>query len=434
LGDRHDIVRLSDELKIDMIVVAIHNISGQSFREILMYCERTKALIKVVPDVFKMVGDVQNAAMLRDVLPEDLIGRSVIGRNEHVDLSPVSGKIVMVTGAAGSIGAELSRQILEYAPRKLIILDNNESGLYDLQIELKTRITNTELVTSLTDVSRRDVLDKVYRQHRPQVVFHAAAYKHVPMLEEYPQEALRVNVLGTLNAIELANATSVERFVLISTDKAVNPSSVMGATKRLGELMLHVAAHRANNVTLFTAVRFGNVLNSRGSVVPTFNKQIDAGGPITVTDRNMTRYFMSIPEAVNLIIHAACLTQGDDIFILKMGDVVRIVELAERMIRMRGLRPYQDIKINFTGMRPGEKMHEELLNDFEVTEATPHSGIVKHHSWEPHFSVSAFDERLAHLLQQTLQPATALNALLNVINASEQESTVDVIALPERTA
>jgi FlaA1/EpsC-like NDP-sugar epimerase len=217
------------------------------------------------------------------------------------------------------------------------------------------------MIPALVDISVHGSLQAVFELYRPQIIFHAAAYKHVPMLELYPQEALRVNIKGTLNLAEMALTHHVERFVLVSTDKAVNPSSIMGATKRVGELLLHAFSQEDDCKTLFASVRFGNVLGSRGSVIPTFNRQIDSGGPVTVTHADMTRYFMSIPEAANLIIHAASLTRGDEIFVLKMGEVVRILDLAERMIRLRGLRPYKDVAIKFTGVRPGEKMHEELF-------------------------------------------------------------------------
>ena len=243
--------------------------------------------------------------------------------------------------------------MLKYDPVKLILLDNNESGLHDLVTELITEENRHKLVPVLADITSRPVLERVYAQHHPRVIFHAAAYKHVPMLEDYPDESIRVNVGGTRQVAELAMEFGAERFVLISTDKAVNPSSVMGASKRVCELIMHALAEQCHNSTLYSSVRFGNVLNSRGSVVPTFNRQIDAGGPVTVTDPDMFRYFMTIPEAVNLVIHAACLTKGDDLFMLQMGDEVRILDLAERMIRMRGLRPYIDI-INSQARSPAK--------------------------------------------------------------------------------
>lgn len=382
LGGRADIVRLTEAYTVDLIVVAIHNINGPEFREILTTCEKTKARIKVVPDVFALMNATHSNTLLRDVQPEDLIGRSVVTRHEAVDMAPVTHKTVLVTGAAGSIGSELSRQLCTYQPTKLLLLDANESGLHDLVVELQANYPHLTLVPVLCDITQRDMIEDVYADYRPEVVFHAAAYKHVPMLERYPEQAVRVNVGGTRNLAEMARNYGVERFVLISTDKAVNPSSVMGATKRLCELMLHKLSQEPGNTTLFTAVRFGNVLGSRGSVVPTFNSQISKGGPVTITHPEMTRYFMSIAEAVNLVIHAACMTKGGEVYLLKMGETVKINDLAERMIRLRGMRPGKDIEIRYTGIRPGEKLHEELHDGSEEVLDTIHPGIIQLRSYE----------------------------------------------------
>jgi FlaA1/EpsC-like NDP-sugar epimerase len=378
LGGRQAIGRLVEFHNIDLVAVAIHNISGPEFRDILTQCESTNALIKVIPDTRALMNVRQNAALLRDVQPEDLLGRSLITHHEDVDLAPVTSKVILVTGAAGSIGSELARQLPTYRPVKLILLDSNESGLYDLSIELRASFPGAQLVYTLANITDREAVEAVFNKYRPHVVFHAAAYKHVPILEDFPNEAIRVNIGGTRNLAELAQQYGVERFVLISTDKAVNPSSVMGASKRICELLTRALSQKEGNKTLYTSVRFGNVLGSRGSVVPTFNYQISQGGPITITDKEMSRYFMTIPEAVNLVIHAACLTRGKEIFLLKMGEEVRILDLAERMIRMRGLRPYQDIEILFTGVRPGEKIHEQLYDGAaESATETVHPGIIQ---------------------------------------------------------
>lgn len=378
LGGRADIPRLVVQHKVDLIVFAVHNISGPSFREALAYCESTNARIRIVPNAYAMMNSTHHAPLLRDLQPEDILGRKPIGRHAGIDFSPVTDKVVLVTGAAGSIGAELCRQLLRYHPAKLLMLDNNETGLHDMVLELADHCHNgTKLVPMLLDVTRREMVEAVFKHHCPQVIFHAAAYKHVPMLELYPHQAIHVNVGGTRNVGELARQYAAERFVLISTDKAVDPTSVMGGSKRLCEYLMHAFARSDNpHGTLFTSVRFGNVLGSRGSVVPMFNKQIDAGGPVTVTDKEMKRFFMTIPEAVNLVIHAACLTQGDDLFMLRMGEEVRILDLAERMIRMRGLRPYEDIAIHFSGVRPGEKLSEELSLEDEQSKPTVHPAIV----------------------------------------------------------
>ncbi len=417
IGSRDDIVNIAESQNIDLIVVAIHNITGPDFRQVLAACESTKALIKVVPDLQELVNARQGAALLRDVQAEDLIGRIAITRHEAVDLAPVTNKVILVTGAAGSIGSELSRQIMLYKPTKAILLDNNESGLHDLIIELRAKFPAMELVPALVDITVWSALQSIFEKHHPQIVFHAAAYKHVPMLEYYPREALRVNIAGTRNVAELARHYGVERFVLISTDKAVNPSSIMGATKRVCELMLHTLSEDPSCQTLFASVRFGNVLGSRGSVVPTFNRQIDSGGPVTVTHQEMTRYFMSIPEAVNLIIHAACMTAGNDIYVLRMGEVVRIVELAERMIRLRGLRPYKDVEIKFTGIRPGEKIHEELFHGMEEPSETIHPSIMKVSTWAEGVDPKEFWAKIDRLATDVAEQQTnVIGKLLHLIN------------------
>jgi len=378
LGQTSDIPIIAEAHRIDLIVIAIHNIDGPPFRRIVELCENTAARVKVVPDMLKLFDSKINQSFLRNIKPEDLIGRKIVARDENVDLSVISNRIVMVTGAAGSIGSELARQILHYHhPSQLIILDNNESALFELELELRTIDEDAHITPALVDITQYDAVHSVFADFYPQIVFHAAAYKHVPMLEKYPNQAVRVNIGGTLNLAEAAIVNHTERFVLISTDKAVNPTSIMGASKRICELLIHALAERDYHHTMFTAVRFGNVLGSRGSVVPIFNRQIDAGGPITVTDEKMTRYFMSISEAVNLVIHAAALTNGDDIFVLRMGEVVRIMDLAKRMIRLRGLRPDVDIDIVITGKRPGEKYTEQLIDHFEQLDNTIHPGIIK---------------------------------------------------------
>lgn len=393
-GGRERIAEVVSAYNVDLIAFAIHNISGPDFRAIIAECEKTQARIKVVPDVVNDLLTRTTSAPLRDVQPEDLLGRSVIARHEAVDLSPVLHKRILVTGAAGSIGSELCRQLVDFEPQTLILLDNNESGLFDLALDLSARCPHIQLIPVLADITCHENIRAVLAAHRPQIVFHAAAYKHVPMLQSHPTEAVRVNVLGTRNLAELAREFHVERFVLISTDKAVNPSSIMGATKRACELMLHALSLQSPRTTIFTAVRFGNVLGSRGSVVPIFTRQIERGGPVTVTHPEMTRYFMSIPEAANLIIHAAAITTGDDIYILQMGETVRILDLAERLIRLRGLRPYHDIPIVFSGMRPGEKLHEELYTLHDKPTTTVHPGIIRLNTWSRDFDPALFWRKL----------------------------------------
>lgn len=402
LGTRADIPRLAAEHRADLIVIAVHNISGADFRDILNHCQRTEARIRVAPDLFAMLDTAKATPPLRELQPEDLLGRKPIGRYAGIDLGPVTGKAILVTGAAGSIGAELCRQLLAYEPTALIMLDNNESGLHDIFTELSARHPTAPLVPILADITDAALITEVFRERCPQVVFHAAAYKHVPMLQHFPDQAVRVNIAGTWNIASMAKGCNTERFVLISTDKAVNPSSVMGASKRVCELMMAALAQQTGHRTMFTAVRFGNVLGSRGSVVPTFNRQIDSGGPVTITDARMRRYFMSITEAVNLVIHAACLTRGGDLFMLKMGEEVPIIEIAERMIRMRGLRPHEDIAIKEVGMRPGEKLHEELHCASEHPLPTVHPGIVQLVDQDNHFFPETFMATLEQMC--TRQP------------------------------
>ena len=429
LGTTQQIGEIVKQHKVDLIIFAIHNIEGQDFRRILSLCEETKARIKVVPNMLQLFDNNAKTPPLRNVTPEDLIGRSIVTKHKDVDLSPLTNRVVLVTGAAGSIGAEISHQILEYNPVKLIMLDNNESALHDLHISLASLKPDIEIVPCLVDVSQYTQLQDVYQNCKPQIVFHAAAYKHVPMLERYPNEAVRVNIGGTLNVAELAIQHNVERFVLISTDKAVESYSVMGASKRICELVVHAVAQRHNKHTQFATVRFGNVLGSRGSVVPTFNRQIDIGGPVTVTHPEMTRYFMSISEATNLVIHAAAMTTGDDVFVLSMGEVVKIVDLAERMIRLRGLRPHVDIPIEYTGMRPGEKLHEQLYEFNENPQSTVHPYIRRVDSSYLNGYSMDFLTRVRNLIREGLQvDENALEELRELIKfdvSAVEEKAID---------
>ena len=391
LGDRHAIPQIVARRQVDLIVIAIYNISGDDFRAILDICEQTPAVIKVLPSIFDFIQGVNGLSPIRDVTAEDLLGRKPVEIDREACRSLLEGKIVLVTGAAGSIGSELCRQIINFGPRQLLMLDNNESDLHDRWVELNGEEQQVPLQLLLGSITNRKKMRGWFETYRPQLVFHAAAYKHVPLMEEHPDESVWVNVAGTLIATELARQSGVERFVLISTDKAVNPCNVMGATKRLCEMMIanqrmsesagvtdpKLETRNPKPETLFTAVRFGNVLGSRGSVVPMFERQIEQGGPVTVTHPEMTRYFMSLSEAVSLVIQAATLTEGGDIFLLDMGQQIRIDGLAHRLIRLRGLRPGVDISIVYTDPRPGEKMHEELVGEGEIQETTSHPHIFR---------------------------------------------------------
>ena len=419
LGNTKQIDNIVKIYNVDTIAVAIHNISGSKFRETLEICEATKARIRVVPDLVASLSVEHTTELLREVQPEDLIGRSIISDHKDVDLTPIENRVILVTGAAGSIGSELARQLPDRKPSKLLLMDINESGLHDLAIDLKSKYPTMIIEQLLIDVREFDLVKSVFEQYQPQVVFHAAAYKHVPMLQIHPNSALQTNVRGTYNLAILSNSYDVERFVLVSTDKAVNPSNVMGATKRLCEMIVRSLATQETN-TLWTAVRFGNVLGSRGSVVPTFTRQLDQGGPLTVTHRDMTRYFMSIGEAANLIIHAACLTSGSDTFLLRMGETVRIVDLAERMVRLRGMRPYRDVKIVFTGMRPGEKLHEQLYDgSVESAHETKHPGIIRLEPHELSYTPEMFINWISNFIEERLSGDNILQDLLYGMSPSE---------------
>ncbi|MFN8505786.1 polysaccharide biosynthesis protein [Kouleothrix sp.] len=379
LGGREAIPALVAERGVSLVVIAIHRISGPALRDLLSLCLATPAQVKILPDFLGAIGQQQRALPLRDISPEDLLGRELCDVDAEACRAIVAGKTVLVTGAAGSIGSELCRQLLRLAPRELLILDNNETGVHDLYIELpaEQRALARQVVADVTNASR---MNQIFADFRPEVVFHVAAYKHVPMMEYYPDEAVRVNIMGTAIVADLARRYAARRFVFISTDKAVNPSSIMGATKRVGELLMMANAAQpaeAGPQTLFTAVRFGNVLGSRGSVVPTFVRQIDAGGPVTITDTAMTRFFISISEAVSLVIEAATMTGGGDIFMLDMGQPIRIEDLAHKLIRLRGLRPGHDIPVVYTGVRPGEKLHEELTAADETRDRTAHPKLFR---------------------------------------------------------
>ncbi|MSQ41146.1 MAG: polysaccharide biosynthesis protein, partial [Dehalococcoidia bacterium] len=403
-GDRNNLREMVDRHRVDLVVVAIHNIPGESFRQLLRLCEQTSARVQVLPSLIDLMQGAKGGGFIRDVTPEDLLGREQVSVDQRTCQAILQGKRVLVTGAAGTIGAELCRRVLSYGPEQLVLLDQDESGLYELQVELAAKDTQpgaSHVISAVADVTHRDKMRALFEAFRPQVVFHAAAYKHVPLMEEHPDEAVRTNVKGTWIVAEMAAQHGAERFVFISTDKAVNPSSVMGATKRIGELMVMssraLLARRQGGIgtdgwpgvspqdgtPLFTAVRFGNVLRSRGSVVPLFERMIERGGPVTVTHPEMTRYFMSLTEAVSLVVQAAALTEGGDLFLLDMGQRINIDELARRLIRLRGLRPGVDIPIVYTGPRPGERLHEELIGETEERLPTSHPHIFSIRSRSP---------------------------------------------------
>lgn len=380
LGGRASLARIVDRQQVELMILAMPNVRGEKLRDIVSIAQETPAQIKIAPSMLDWMDRPHGSPLVREVRLEDLLGRPRVTMDREGCRRVLGDKVVLVTGACGSIGSELCQQIASFAPRRLIALDNNETGLYDLEVELRAKFASLDVLVVVADVTDAARIDLVYQAVRPQVIFHVAAYKHVPLMEHFPEAAVRVNIQGTWVALAKAQEYEAERFVLVSTDKAVNPSSVMGATKRVAEMLLlslpDVRAadngHHRAAALLCTAVRFGNVLGSRGSVVPTFAKQIELGGPVTVTHPEMTRYFMDISEAASLIIQAATLTRGRDIFMLDMGERIRIGELARKMIRLRGLRPDVDIPIVYTGVRPGEKLHEELNYAEEEKTETDH--------------------------------------------------------------
>lgn len=359
----------------DVVAIALQGASGKAIREIVATCQRLEIPVKIVPGVETWMSSGHSHA-LREITLEDLLGREPVAIDFAACAGSVEDRVVLVTGAAGSIGSELSRQVLAFHPRELHLLDNNETGLFELVSDLTPLAGETSVKAWVCDLANEERISTVFRRVEPKVVYHAAALKHVPLMEEHPEEALRVNVVGTLNVARAARESEAERFVLISTDKAVRPSSVMGASKRIAELL--VIALASDSVrTEFVSVRFGNVMGSRGSVVPIFMRQIEHGGPVTVMHPDMMRYFISIPEAVSLVIQAGTFGGHGTIYMLDMGEEVRILELAERMIRLRGLEPGRDIEVQFTGPRPGEKLREELFDEAESLEPTEHPKVMR---------------------------------------------------------
>ena len=359
------------------VIMAINNMSAKSKRKISDIFLDRGVVVKALPPVDKWVEGEFAMNQIHNVKIEDLLGREVIQMNNKRIGEEISGKIILVTGAAGSIGSEIVRQLIAYFPAKLVLVDQAESALYDLEYELAGKVpTNVQLIVNVADVSDTRRISKIFKNHRPDIVFHAAAYKHVPLMENNPYEAIKTNVIGTRILSELASEVGVEKFVMVSTDKAVNPTNVMGATKRLAEMYTQSMNQIEGVKTKFIATRFGNVLGSNGSVIPLFKKQIERGGPVTVTHPEITRYFMTIPEACELVLEAATMGQGGEVFVFDMGESVKIIDLAKKMITLSGLRVDKDIEIRYTGLRPGEKLYEELLNNDENTLPTHHPKIL----------------------------------------------------------
>ncbi len=377
VGDRSKIKTTARKRGINEIIVAIPSANHKEIQNILNECNKTKCKIKVLPALIDLINGNVSVSNLRDVEIEDLLGRDPVKVNLREISGYLEGKIVLVTGGGGSIGSELCRQIARFRPRRLIALDIYENTVFELANEMKTKYPVLEFEVVIGSVRNLERMREVFEKYKPHVVFHAAAHKHVPLMEKNPKEAVVNNIIGTKNMVDLSDEYSVSKFVMISTDKAVNPTNVMGATKRVGEMILQEKS--VHSRTSYTAVRFGNVLGSNGSVIPIFRKQIASGGPVTVTHPEITRYFMTIPEAVQLVIQAGAMADGGEIFVLDMGEPVRIMDLAENIIRLSGYVPGVDIDIEITGLRPGEKLYEELLLDEEKTSKTAHQKIYVEH-------------------------------------------------------
>lgn len=360
LGTTDDVQKIVEEKHIDEIIITIANISKEDKKILIEKCQKTKCKLKTLPGIYEIIDGKVDIKKIRDVDIEDLLGREPIRTDLKKISNYVENKVVLVTGGGGSIGSELCRQIANFNPKHLIILDNYENNAYAIQQELTRKYGNKlNLSTVIASIREEVRMEEIFKKYKPEVVFHAAAHKHVPLMEKSPSEAIKNNIFGTYKVASLADKYKVKRFVLISTDKAVNPTNIMGATKRAAEMIIQTFNEKSK--TEYVAVRFGNVLGSNGSVIPLFKKQIEEGGPVTITHPDIIRYFMTIPEAVGLVIQAGAMAKGGEIFILDMGDPVKIVDLANNLIRLSGLEPDEDIKIEYTGLRPGEKLYEELL-------------------------------------------------------------------------
>lgn len=408
VGNSSHIVKTVEKYKIDNIIIAIPSLSKREINRIFDECSKTKAKTQIIPKLEDLMTGKLSVNEFRDVQVEDLLGRDPVELDINSISEYVSGKTVLVTGAGGSIGSEICRQICKFNPRKIVLVGHGENSIYLIDMELRRKYgEQIEIVPVIGDIQDRNRMFEVMEEHRPFVVYHAAAHKHVPLMEYNPREAVKNNIFGTRNVAEASDTFGVHAFVLISSDKAVNPPNVMGATKRFAELIIQSLAQHSN--TKFVAVRFGNVLGSRGSVIPLFKKQIQAGGPVTVTHQDMTRYFMTIPEASRLVIQAGTLARGGEVFVLDMGEPVKIVDLAKNLIKLSGFS-IEEIGIRYTGLRPGEKMYEELLNANEIHQEQVFPKI--------------------HIGKANVINADVLNRLINeLLNMSEMEMHDTLIAV-----
>lgn len=385
LGKTTDVREVAERKHVRRALITVANARGDQIRRITQLCRDAELETKIIPGMYEIVGEKVNLSRIREVAIEDLLGREPVRLDEEVVGSSIGSRVVLVTGAGGSIGSELCRQVARFGPSRLVLVERYENALFEIHRELTQSFPHVPIEPCIADVCDPTRMEQVMTNTRPELVFHAAAHKHVPMMEWNPCEAVKNNVGGTRILANLSDKHGVQRFVLVSTDKAVNPTSVMGATKRIAEIYVQALSHRST--TKFVTVRFGNVLGSAGSVIPIFREQINRGGPVTVTHPEMRRYFMTIPEASQLVLQAGAMGEGGEIYILDMGQPVKIVDLARDLITLSGLRPDEDIEIRFSGVRPGEKLFEELATDSEHAEKTKHPkvfiGRIKSHAWEP---------------------------------------------------
>ncbi len=412
-GDRNSIIEAAQKFQINTILFAIPSCDSKNKYEILNICKETGCILKTVPSIYQLMNVAEKgiAREIREVQIEDLLGREPIKLNVNSVIDYVKDRTVLVTGGGGSIGSELCRQIAAHCPRRLIIFDVYENNAYDIQNELHRTYPALDLVTLIGSVRDSRRIEGVFEKYRPEIIYHAAAHKHVPLMEDSPNEAIKNNVFGTLKTAKCADKYGAEKFVLISTDKAVNPTNIMGASKRICEMIIQTFNKRSK--TEFVAVRFGNVLGSNGSVIPFFKKQIAAGGPVTVTDPGIIRYFMTIPEAVSLVLQAGASAHGGEIFVLDMGKPVKILDLAENLIKLSGFTPYKDIKIEFIGLRPGEKLYEEMLMDEEGLRETENSLI---HIGRPiEFDEDEFFKKLDDLKKGMYDDSIDMRAIVSEI-------------------
>ncbi len=409
IGGRERILDAAKYFSINEIVVAMPSAPKKDVKEILELCQQTGAELKILPGVYQFVNGEAAVEKLRPVQIEDLLGREPVKTNLESITGYVKNKVVLVTGGGGSIGSELCRQLAANQPKMLIIFDVYENNAYDIQQELRAKYPHMHLEVLIGSVRNTSRVDKIFEQYRPDIVYHAAAHKHVPLMEDSPNEAVKNNVFGTYKTALAADKYGAKKFVLISTDKAVNPTNIMGASKRICEMIVQGLNRQSS--TDFVAVRFGNVLGSNGSVIPLFKKQIEAGGPVTVTDKNIIRYFMTIPEAVSLVLQAGAFAKGGEIFVLDMGEPVKIDDLARNLIKLSGYVPDEDIKIVYTGLRPGEKLYEEILMDEEGLRETENALI---HIGKPiEFDEAAFFDRLERLYEEVYNEVPNIKEIIS---------------------